>query len=241
MGLQLKGENEKEAVNKISRYEEEKSNNPWDYEDMTEEPYQTTVLNSVMVADIQGMERQGNKVVQMIVKLIIWLVIGAFLIFFGKLIVSKVMPEGTDITNLLRSNEAMIASELKLDFVDRPEMAGHVHQWSNGKVTVKGTEDVGVVYIDGKQTGIHVESKAYTMFGVQLGDGEQAAYNHMEFEFDNFHSVLNDMVEGKTTTYYYYNLAKNDCLALTINDTSNRIVGMTYFTDYKRIIENLSF
>lgn len=239
MGLQLKGENEKETLNRISRYEEEEGNNPWDYEDMKEEPYQTTVVSNAMAADIHGEERQGNKLVQVLIKLAIWLGIGAVLLFVGKQIVSKVMPEGKDITGLLRSNEAAISAELGVTFTDNSSWVGRIHQYSKGVVRVKAAEDIGIVYIDGKQIGVHIESKAYTMFGVQIGDGEKNAYDNMQFKFDSFLSVLNDMAEGKTTTYYYYNEAQNDCLALTINDTTSRIVGMTYFTDYKKIIETL--
>lgn len=42
-----------------------------------------------------------------------------------------------------------------------------------------------------------------------------------------------------TTTYFYYNNEHNDCVALTVNDTTNRIVGITYFYDFNKIMETI--
>ena len=35
-------------------------------------------------------------------------------------------------------------------------------------------------------------------------------------------------------------VTRNDCLALTVSDATNRVVNMTYYTNYKKITENLS-
>lgn len=219
---------------------EQKSNpatgewSPWE-----EEPYQTVAVNNTVPNSEQMTKESGNVIVSAIRTIMILLIIGLVILFASKAIVSVVMPEGEDITPLLTSNADTIATTLGVAFQDNSEWVSRIHQYSGGTVTVKAAEDIGVVYIDGKQIGIQVESKAYTMFGIQIGDGEKHAYDHMTYPFDDFLSVLNDMAEGKTTTYFYYNQQRNDCLALTINDTTNRIVGMTYFTDYHRVTETL--
>lgn len=234
MSLELKGENNDNQYQK-----KEPAANPWDYENMREEPFQTTVNTSSLAAEVHGIDPPENHAKNAVMKVVILLAIGFSLVLICKLIL--LMQKGKDITDYLRCDEAAIASELKLDLLDRPEMVGHIHQWSTGEVSVKGTEDFGVVYIDGKQAGIHVESKKYTMYGLQLGEGEKHAYENMSYDFEDFHAVLNDMAEGKTTTYYYYNTQKNDCIAMTINDTTCRIVGLTYFYDYQKVIETLTF
>lgn len=240
MGLQLKGDNDVTENNNRFTPGTESNGNPWDNPNRREEePYQTKVISNSMTAAIQGEEKQKGMAAGIVVKIIIALIVCGALIFGGKAIVSVVMPEGEDITNLLKSDAAAIASQLGVTFTDNSEWVSQIHQYSKGTVTVKAAEDIGIVYIDGKQMGVHVRSKKYTMFGVQLGDSETSAYNGMSFPYDNFLSVLNDMAEGKTTTYYYYNLERNDCLAITINDTTNRIVGMTYFYDFKKITETL--
>ena len=207
---------------------------PWE-----EEPYQTLEVNNTVSNPEQMTEETRNFIVPAIRMIIILLIIGSIIFVASKAIVSVVMPEGEDITSLLTSNADTVAAKLGVTFQDNPEWVSRIHQYSKGTVTVKAAEDIGIVYIDSKQIGIQVESKAYTMFGIQIGDGEKYAYDHMTYPYDDFLSVLNDMAEGKTTTYFYYNQKRNDCLALTINDTTNRIVGMTYFTDYQKVTETL--
>ncbi|MDE6433168.1 MAG: hypothetical protein K2L07_02925 [Lachnospiraceae bacterium] len=236
MGLQLKGTDNKEMSNSVQDGE-----NPWDNPNQPEleEPYHTNVITNTMTATIQGEEKQENSLTKAVRMLIVALLIGAVLIFGGKAIVSVMMPEGEDITTLLKQDAGAIAKSLGLTFTDNTEWVSQIHQYSNGTVTVKAAEDIGIVYIDGKQAGVHIRSKKYTIFGIQLGDGEKEMYDHTTYPYDNFLSVINDMAEGKTTTYYYYNLEQNDCVALTINDATNRVVGITYFYDYKKVTETL--
>lgn len=206
-----------------------------------EEPYQTVTINCTNIETEDERKNQKSLAMSAVRTMIILFIVGLIVIGVGKAIVSIVMPEGEDITPLLTDNAKTIAAELGVTFTDHPEWAARVHQYAVGTVTVKAAEDIGIVYINGRQIGVQVESKAYTMFGIQIGDGEKHAYDHMTYPFEDFFSVINDMAEGKTTTYFYYNKKQNDCIALTINDTTNRIVGMTYFTDYEKVIETLEF
>lgn len=242
MGLQLKGENENSRATGQNIAEQTPGSNPWDAPNSSMqdgEPYSVKSVHNSVTATIQGQEKQGNPIAGVIAKIVIALAVCAALVFGGKSIVSVVMPEGQDITTLLTQNENQIASALGVTFENNTEWVSQIHQYSNGAVTVKAAEGIGIVYIDGKQAGVHVRDKAYTMFGIQLGDGEQQAHDHTSYPYDNFLSILNDMAEGKTTTYFYYNEGRNDCVALTINDTTNRIVGMTYFYDFNKIMENI--
>lgn len=241
MGLQLKGDNgEKEAVN-MRPYDDPDMEDPWESGRLIDETYHTSVLKSDLDANIIKKRESEKKIGPMILKVLMMFIIVGVLIVVGKEVVSRVRPEGTDITGLLKSNEETLSSKLKVTFKDKPEWEGRIHQYSTGKVTVKATDDIGIVYIDGKQAGVHIESKKYTMFGLQLGDGEKHVYDNTTFKFDNFHPVLDDMAKGKTTTYFYYNTAQNDCVAVTINESTNRVVGLTYFNNYKQIVSTLDF
>lgn len=241
MGLQLKGDNETTNGNSQFSMGTEEQSNPWDVPNVLEEnePYRGKIINNTMTATIQGQEKQRNSGIDIFVKFVVVLIVCAVLVFGGKAVVSVIMPEGEDITNLLRSDANTIATQLGVTFTDNSEWVTQIHQYSNGNATVKAAEDIGIVYIDGKQMGIHVRSKKYTMFDIQLGDSETSVYNGTSYPYDNFLSVLNDMAEGKTTTYFYYNLEQNDCLAIAINDTTNRVVGLTYFYDYNKVTETL--
>lgn len=205
------------------------------------ELYQTVTINHTNIETGEAKKNQKSLALSAVGTIIILFIVGLIVIGIGKAIVSVVMPEGEDITPFLTGNADSIAAELGVTFTDHPEWVSRVHQYGVGTVTVKAAEDIGIVYLNGRQIGVQVESKAYTMFGIQIGDGEKHAYDHMTYSFEDFFSVINDMAEGKTTTYFYYNKKQNDCIALTINDTTNRIVGMTYFTDYQKIIQTLDF
>lgn len=240
MGLQLKGENEGNNV-EVARRREAPMEDPWESGRLIDETYHTSVLKSDIEAKVLQTTRQNNKILPTILKILFIFVVVGLLIAAGKWIVSKVKPEGKDITGILRMDETAIAKELGVTFTEKSDWVSRIQQYSSGKITVNAADDIGIVYLDGKKVGVHVESKAYTMFGVQLGDGEKNVYDNIQYNFDSFHSVLNDMARGKTTTYYYYNKQQNDCVAVTINDTTNRVVGLTYFSDYKRIVETLDF
>lgn len=240
MGLQLKGDDEVRGTLNVRPQNEPDMEDPWESGRLIDENYHTSVLKSDLDANIYESRNTGGKFMQALAKLVVVLMLGVALIVTGKWIISIAMPEGRDITNLLKTDEAALASELGVTFKDSPDWISRIHQYSTGKVSVKAAEDIGIIYIDGRQVGIQVESKQYTMFGVQVGEGEKHAYDTMKYKFDNFHSVIDDMARGRTTTYYYYNEVQNDCLVLTINDSTNRIVGLTYFTDYKLITATLN-
>lgn len=237
MSLQLKGE---QHLEKQRNTESISENNPWDYKtnvELDDEPYH--IIQNSVTASIQGQEKQGNPLKDIITKLVTAFVVCLVLIFGGRYVVSSLMPDGRDITELLKKDANSIATELGVTFQDNSEWVSQIHQYSKGTTTVKAADGIGIVYIDGKQAGIHIRDKKYTIYGIQIGQGEKNAYDNTSYLYDNFLSILNDMAEGKTTTYFYYNNEHNDCVALTVNDTTNRIVGITYFYDFNKIMETI--
>lgn len=236
MGLQLKEQDENEEFHMRGT----RSDNPWDTNASFSEfdvPYQ--MPKDTKTVAMQKMEEHGQGFFHDILQWVYILVVAGVIILVGKLIVTKLLPRGEDITQLLGRDDSVIASELKVSFQDDPESVRKIHQYSKGIVTVKSADEISIVYIDGRQAGVHVEGMDYTMFDVQVGDSEKHAYDNMSYPYDDFLSVIDDMAEGKTTTYFYYSEKRNDCLALTVNDTTNRIVAMTYFRNYAKVTETL--
>lgn len=237
MGLQLKGGSDLE---KQTLHESETETDPWAYktkDEFEEKPYRMS--SDTVTAAMQGKKKRGNPIKKGIMSLITAFVVCAILVFGGKYIVSILMPEGRDITALLNKDADSIASELGVTFQDNTEWVYQIHQYSKGITTVKAADGIGVVYIDGKQSGIHIRDKKYTIYGIRIGQGEKNVHENMTYSYDDYLSILNDMAEGKTTTYYYYSNERNDCVALTVNDTTNRIVGITYFYDFNKIMETI--
>lgn len=211
---------------------------PWEYKGVKNR--NNTISSEPMVNMELNDSRNGNAIVNTVVKIILAFIVVGMAIFGGKKIVSIVMPEGVDITEYVNKDEKDIANGLGITFSDNTEWVPQIHQWTNnGKVTVHSNEDIGVVYIDGKRMGLHIHTNKYRLYNIQIGMGEPEMNKKTTYKFDNFLSVLNDMAEGKTTTYYYFNNAQNDCIAVTINDTTNRVAGLTYFNDFNKVTESL--
>lgn len=238
MGLQLKGDN---GSNDLKPNHENENKNPWDYEKPLDNSYEKPVITTSLKSNTVNEAAVKPTAGVTIVKLIIALIVCGALILIGKGIASKALPEGEDITAVLKKSESAIAQQLGLTFTEDATLVNEIPQYSEGKVRVVSAEDVAVVYIDGRQMGVHMRTKLYRMYNVQVGMGEKEANENMTYVSDNFFSVLNDMAVGRTTTYFYYNMAQNDCLALTINNTTNRVVAVTYYYDYKKISETLEF
>lgn len=244
MGLELKGGNGagNNPADKEWEQTSRETDNPWDIpgkqnDDLyIQEPLE---LRNTAMAELQAKNKESSPVVDFLVKTLIILVVFGLIIFVGKKIVSVVKPAGEDITAMLQNEESKIASDLELTFTTQPACAGSVYQYSEGMVSVKGNDDIGVVYIDGKQVGVHITSEKYTIFGTQIGDGEKHMYNNTQYPFDSFIMIVDEINSGKSTLYIYYNQQRNDCIFFIINNTTNRIQAMTYYSDFKKVTERL--
>lgn len=180
----------------------------------------------------------GGKIVKIVLTIIVCLV----LVIVAKNIIDRLFPKSQDITDLVNQKESVIAESLDLDFKDAPEKVSSIHQYSGGSVSVHSAGDISVIYINNRQVGVKVDSKKYSMFNVKIGDGEVTADRDMSYDAYASFSVLNDMMDGgHSTSYFYFNPSKNDCLLLIINDNTNRVVSMTYYNDYQLISSQLSF
>ena len=175
-----------------------------------------------------------------IMGIIKWVVILAVVLVGVKLVAGIINPKTTDISAYVDMEKDAIETKLDVELNNNPDMVSRITHYSNGTVTVDGNGKIGVVYIDGVRKGIHTDDKRYKMYGVSIGDGEYQIEDNMTYDYESYFNVLNDMVGGNSTAWFYYNSAKNDCMVVIVNDKSARVVAMTYFNDYKLISENLS-
>ena len=236
MGLQLKGES-----NNTENKRNNEQNNPWDVSEQRavldiEEP---KVIYNTSMAETQAKQKGNGEIVGTIIKIIIIFMVCGLVVFAGKKLVSVLVPEGQDITTMLNWKENEISTSLEEVFVDNQGWTTDVYHYSKGSIAVKGAEDIGVVYIDGRQIGVHIASKKYTIFGVQVGDGEKHMYDNTTYPFDSFISIVDTINGGRSTLYIYYNNSRNDCIFFKINSSTNRIESMTYYSDFRKVTEKL--
>ena len=193
------------------------------------------VNNNMGVGAASGAEKRA--IIYKIIGVLIILVV-VFFIYRGVTFMTG--SGGKDITNELTKTEEEIASDMKIKFEDNEARVRAIPQYANGTITVRSGKDIHVVYLDGEQVGVNSDSRKYRFFGVGINDPEKHALDNMTYQYDDCIVVLNDLMGGNSDTYFYYNKKNNDVFVLTINKNSARVVNMTYFTDYKRIVETLT-
>ncbi len=237
MALTLKNENGEEK-NKQESVNQAKDEN-MDFSDL-EQPVYKPIKISTDVPNVDDMmPAKKNDAVSYIIKGVVAVIIGILLFTFGKTMLKKIAG-AEDITDLVGKSEEEIEKKLDIKLEDSPEKVSSVHQYSNGQISVSSNGDISVVYINGVKKGVKIDSKKYTMFGVKIGDPAYKLGDILNYNYTNSFNVINDMMSGKSTTDYYYNVDKNDCFIAIVNDDSGRVVSMSYYNDFKMISENLS-
>ncbi|MBO4864800.1 MAG: hypothetical protein J5517_10565 [Eubacterium sp.] len=146
---------------------------------------------------------------------------------------------GKDITEELTKTEDEIASDMKIKFEDNEAKVRAIPSYSYGKVTVRSGKDLNVVYVADKQVGVNTDSRNYRFFEVGINEPWKQAQGSMSYKYDDCIVVANDILEGNSDSYFYFNEKNNDVFVLTVNKNTARVVNMTYFTDYKRMTETL--
>lgn len=168
-----------------------------------------------------------------------WVVIIA-LVIVGVKLVSSLITKSTDVTAYVNLEATELEDKLGITLESDSSMKNQITHYSNATVTVDGDGEIGVVYLDGKRKGIHINDKKYNMFGVSIGTAEYKMEDVLTYDYEKSFNVLDDMLGGSSTAYFYYNTKNNDCLVIILNDNSARVVAMTYYNDFKLISQNLS-
>lgn len=199
------------------------------------------VYNPVRISTtVPTPEARRNTSDSAVLSVIKWVAIIIILAVVAKSVMSFVKPRNVDVTNLVNKDAAEVEQALGVTFTKNSDMNTKINHYSKGKVTVDGGDGIGVVYIDGKYAGLHVDSKTYSMYGIKVGDGQTNAEKNMTFAHKDSLSVLDDMMKGNSTAIFYEGSNNGDCLVVIYNDHTNRVVAMTYFKDYGKVTENLS-
>lgn len=183
-----------------------------------------------------AVNNNNRKIIYRIVGALIALALIAGIIFGVRYMLSS---SGTDISDDLALPESALADKLGIEFKDMNERASYIQQYSGGTVTVRASDDLEVIYIDGKQVGVATDGRKYRFYGVGINDPEGTALEEMTFPKNDSFVMLNDLRGGNSTSYYYCDKPGNRCLVLTVSERSHRIVYMTYYTDLALITKEL--
>lgn len=173
-------------------------------------------------------------------KLLKWIVMISLIAVAGNYIIAVINAPCTDVTDMVDMDTEKLERTLGITMVRDSNMYKKINHYSRGKVSTDSDTGIGVVYIDGKRIGLHIDSKRYSMYGLHIGDTQMSVDRKTTYEFDSMFDVYDDIVNGTSTATFYYNKKNNDCLVVICNDKSNRVVALTYFNNLNKVTEQLS-
>jgi hypothetical protein len=152
-----------------------------------------------------------------------------------------IFPAPKDLTDSARLSEDEIASKFKITFERDEIMDKYIPKWTNGTVEARSGKGLTVFSIDGKYGGFHIDNKKWSVYGLKIGMKYDEVPAALTFSNSENFMVLNDVIGGNSSADYYYNDATNEGLVVTINDNSGRVVAITYWNDFIKMTENLSY
>ena len=179
-----------------------------------------------------------NKTKKMSAKLIIFIVIVVVISFFSSIVlfVKSLQSKSTDVTSMREHTEQQFAKDLGMDFKENEIFARLVRVHSDDKVTAKTNSGFGIVYIDGKQQGIFFDSTKYELYGLQVGDKCDDNFNKLKYPYEKVMKETVDYSEGFKNYCYLYNTRNGDCMIVSYDTRTNKILELGYFYDYKLLI-----
>ena len=145
-------------------------------------------------------------------------------------------------TQYVDQNKETILTTHKLNVAEAPYMKDKIYKYTDKELSVDKDSKTGFsfIYLDGEYAGIHIDSKKYSIFGLQVGDAEISVENKITYEYDNSFQVIDEIERGVSDTCFFENSNNNTGLALTVNNATNCIVAITYYTDMDEITKELS-
>nr|MBQ8253694.1 hypothetical protein [Lachnospiraceae bacterium] len=155
--------------------------------------------------------------------------------------------KAVDITELRNATPAQVETTLNVQLFDSSQMAENVYEYSKAKaVTVKGNTDagIGVVYLDGSQSGFRVENPEYIMFNIAIGKSRVGMESAMTYSYEEEFEIEEEMEKElfgnrKDFPVFYCNWTNNDCVVVSCEKSTGKVVAVTYFKNAKKVTERL--
>ena len=177
---------------------------------------------------------------------VLWIVVIVVLVLIVKQeVIDK--NKATDVTGLKSASPTQVESTLNVKLSDSSAMAENVYEYSKaGSVTVKGdsANGIGVVYINGIQNGLRVENPQYIMFDIPIGKTRVGMESAMTYSYEEKFEIGEDVEKelfGDKTDFpvFYCNWTNNDCVVVSCEKSTGKVVAVTYFNNAKKVTERL--
>ncbi|MBR0147496.1 MAG: hypothetical protein IJM25_12660 [Eubacterium sp.] len=147
---------------------------------------------------------------------------------------------GKDISPYLTMDEYEISAQLKTTFDENAALGEALSRSASDRISVRSDGELNLIYYDDTLIGFNTTGRKYQIFGVAVNEPEVSAVHGMMYGADGSKREVKDFSGGSSDSHYYYNRIRNDCLVLTVNRASNRVVSVTYYNDFRRIQNSIS-
>ena len=162
------------------------------------------------------------------------IVIALIIVFVGYEGISYVIDSnGQECSMLLDMPEQHISNQLNTEFRDYDETVDGIPLYKGKSLTMRTDGELNIIYVNGKQIGVNTTGRKYKFFNVAVNQSEISAVKNMTYEYKKSKEILEDMSSGVSDSFVYYDEKANTALVLTVNAESNRIVGITYYSDLR--------
>ena len=195
------------------------------------------VPESVLKAAHFTNNRFANTIIDLSYKAIGVMVVFSF-VFMAYQGVVKFLDSGSraqDITHCLTLSEKKIESKLETTFTEDITVKDKIFNDSPDNISVKTDGSLNLIYLNGKRIGVDTSSNQYKFYNIAVNQPEIKALKETTYDYEGYTQSLGGISGRSSKTYYYYNTTKNDCLAVSVNNVTNRISEVTYYSDYSKI------
>ncbi len=203
-----------------------------------------TIIYSSTVVKKPRFSHKTTKTIRRIVSFIHRFLGGAlaialvFLIYQG--VIYTTSSGGTEISLFLDLPERNLEEKLDTRFFADNEMNYKIPVVQGEKITVRSDGDLNLIYMGEQLIGFNTTSRKYKIYNVAINQSEASALKKFTYLHDGSTEDIQDLNLGYSMSHIYYDTENNTCLIMTVNDTSNRVVSLSYFNDYKAIEEMIA-
>lgn len=184
-------------------------------------------------------QKSARFLIEIVSKLVVVTVATFFIYFSYQGIIYLLNSGGRDISYLFIQPENVISRELGTTFHEDETLVEQIPVYTNEKVTVKTDGDLNIVYINGQKVGFNTYSRKYAIYGISVNQQEIKVARKITFNYDESTQSLQSLYGNKSNIYFYHNTTNNDCVVVMVNETSNRVVSVSYFNDFDKVSETL--
>ena len=146
---------------------------------------------------------------------------------------------GRELSPFVAKSEAELATALETKFEYNDDLGKAVSDTLGLPIKIKSDGELNLIYLNKRLIGLNTSGRKYQFFGVSVNEPEITAVHRMGFLHDSSAQEVGSIAEGASRSHYYFDTKSNECLVLTINSYSNRVVSITYYNDFAAVSNRL--